>query len=368
MTLLEQKRIDEFYMREALSLALKGTGTTSPNPRVGCVIVRNGEVIGRGAHLIYGQAHAEVNAINNAKGDVEGATVYVNLEPCSHKGKTPSCAKMLIENKVTRVVVGIVDPNPVVYKKGITMLQNADIEVVTGVLKEECLWMNRGFIRSIKLKRPWVTLKIATSLDGNIALKDGSSKWITGPESREKVHILRADNDAILTGKGTILADDPELTVRFVEGINPLIVVLDRKLTTPINAKILAEGKVVFFTTKEASEDKIETFITKGANFEYIDVPQEEQISLILHKLCEYGVNYLLIESGARVTSSFLASGLVDSLSMFISPKFMGNGIHCTEYLSLQKMNQAIKLKKPKYHKVGEDLLVEGVLECSPEL
>lgn len=368
MTSTEQKKIDEFYMRKTLSLALRGTGTTSPNPRVGCVIVRNGEIIGRGAHLMYGQAHAEVNAVHDAKGDVRGSTVYVSLEPCSHQGKNSSCAKMLIEHKVAKVVVGIIDPNPIVNTRGLTMLENAGIEVVTGVLEEESRWLNRGFIRSMRLKRPWVTLKIAASLDGNIALKDGSSKWITGPESREKVHILRSENDAVLTGKGTILADDPELTVRDTQGRTPIRVILDRKLNTPLTAKIFDEGNLIFFTTKEASEEKIRAFKDKNVKIVKLDVPKEEQISLILQKLNEYGVNYLLVESGAGVTSSFLSSGLVDSISMFIAPKFMGNGLHCTEYLSLQNMKQAIKLKQPKYYKVGEDLLIEGVLECSPEL
>ena len=368
MPLLKQKTIDEFYMKMAIDLANAGISTTSPNPKVGCVIVRDGEIIGQGSHLVFGGAHAEVNALINAKNDIEKSTVYTTLEPCSHQGKTPSCAKMLIEQNVSRVVIGLIDPNPVVNSQGVKMLQNEGIEVTTGILDKDCRWLNRGFLRSIKLKRPWVTIKVAMSIDGKIALSDGSSKWITSSESRQKVHILRSENDAILTGVGTILADNPELTVRLTQGNNPIKVIMDRELQTPLNANILKEGKTLIFTSKNAPIKKIEQLKSRSICIETIDSDSENQISLLLNKLCEYGINYLLVEAGAKVTSAFLSAKLVDSVSLFISPRFMGKGMSFTEHLLITDMSQTMKLKELEYQNVGEDILVEGVLECSPEL
>ncbi|MGI6443329.1 MAG: bifunctional diaminohydroxyphosphoribosylaminopyrimidine deaminase/5-amino-6-(5-phosphoribosylamino)uracil reductase RibD [Synergistaceae bacterium] len=368
MASFKQKEIDEFYMKIAIDLANIGTSTTSPNPKVGCVIVRDGKIIGQGSHLIFGEAHAEVNALINAKNDIKNSTVYITLEPCSHQGKTPACAKMLIEKNVSRVVVGMIDPNPMVNTQGLKMLQKKGIDVTTGILEKECRWLNRGFLRSIKLKRPWVTIKVAMSIDGKIALSDGSSKWITTATSRQKVHILRSENDAILTGVGTILADNPELTVRLVQGNSPIKVIIDRELKTPLEANIFKEGKILIFTSKKAPIKKIKQFKSRGVCIEIIDSSPENQIKLILNKLCEYGINYLLVEAGAKITSAFLSAKLVDEVSLFISPKFMGKGLSFTEHLLISDMSQSIRLKEVEYHNIGEDILLEGVLECSPEL
>ncbi len=368
MTSAAQLGNDEYYMKMALSLAMRGTATTSPNPRVGCVIVKDEHIIGEGWHHRCGEPHAEVEAVRDADGNVKGATLYVNLEPCCHYGKTPPCAQMLIEHGVSRVVTGMTDPNPIVDCKGIELLDKAGIEVVTGVLERESKWINRGFIRRMRNGRPWVTLKIASSLDGNIALKDGSSKWITGPESKEKVHMLRAENDGIITGVGTILADDPELTVREASGKTPLRVVLDTTLKTPVNAKILKGGNVVFFVGKDAPQDKIKHFQSIGAEIVSIDVPRGKQIEQILYKLCEKGVNYLLVEAGAGVTSSFLSSGYTDELSLFIAPKIMGSGLHYTEHLDLPRMDDSITFKNVEYSACGDDLWVKGVFACSQDL
>jgi diaminohydroxyphosphoribosylaminopyrimidine deaminase/5-amino-6-(5-phosphoribosylamino)uracil reductase len=363
-----QLKTDEYYMRMALSLAMQGTGTTSPNPRVGCVIVRDGQIIGKGWHQTYGGPHAEVNAVKDAGGDVRDTTVYVNLEPCCHYGKTPPCAGMLIESGISRVVVGMTDPNPLVDCKGIELLKNAGIEVAAGILENECKWLNRGFIMRMKYNRPWVTLKIGASLDGNIALKNGSSKWITGAESREKVHMLRAANDAIITGVGTVLADDPELTVREAPGKIQLRAVLDTYLQTPEDSEILKKGKVIFFAGSGAPIDKIERFRKLGAEVEIIDSPPEKQLDFVLYKLCQKGVNYLMVEAGAGVTSSFLSYGCADELSLFVAPKFMGAGLHYSEYIDLLHIDDSITVKNIKCSDCGSDLWIKGVFSCSPDL
>jgi len=362
----EQRHTDENYMRMALSLAMRGTGTTSPNPRVGAVIVRDGRILGYGWHGCCGGPHAEVAAVKNAGCDISGATVYVTLEPCCHYGRTPPCAQMLVEHKVKRVVVGMTDPNPLVNCGGISLLADAGIDVSSGILEGECKWLNRGFIRRMTLGRPWVTVKTASSLDGDIAYMDRERQWITSADSREKVHMMRAENDALMTGVGTILADDPELTVREAPGRTPLKVVLDRNLRTPACAKVLDSGNVLFFADHKASSAKISLLQQKGACVELIAPKSDEQLGLILRKLCEKGVNYLMVEAGACLTSSFLASGLTDEVALFIAPKFMGSGLRYTDGLEIAQT--ALGIKKIEYSLCGRDLWIKGVLACSPDL
>ncbi|NLD06291.1 MAG: bifunctional diaminohydroxyphosphoribosylaminopyrimidine deaminase/5-amino-6-(5-phosphoribosylamino)uracil reductase RibD [Synergistaceae bacterium] len=359
---------DEYYMRMALSLALNGTATVSPNPRVGCVIVRDSKIIGSGWHKCCGESHAEVEAVRNAGGDVKGATVYVNLEPCCHQGRTPPCAPMLISNEISRVVIGITDPNPIVDCRGVRMFVDAGIEVTSGVLEKESKWINRGFIRRIRNGRPWITIKTAASLDGNIALKDGSSKWITGESSRQKVHMMRAENDALLTGSGTVIADDPTFTVRDAEGRTPIRVILDRELNTPLSAALFRENGLIFFTGKDASMDKINRIRELGAEVYTIDAPDDRELEFVMAKLCEIGVNYLMVECGAKLTSSLLRSGSADEISLFMAPKLLGNGIHFTEYLELGGLDEAIKIKDIQISACGDDIWIRGVLSCSPDL
>ncbi len=364
----EERRIDESYMRMALSLALRGTGTTSPNPRVGCVIVKNGEIIGKGWHRKYGGPHAEVEAAANASQDICGADVYVTLEPCCHYGKTPPCAQMLAERKVKRVIIGTSDPNPLVDCKGISVLENAGITTETGVLEEECKWLNRGFITRIRHNRPWVLIKSGASLDGNISLSNGESKWITGTNSRRMVQLLRSEADALLTGVGTIAADDPELTVRDCDGRTPIRVVLDRTLRTPLSAKIFAGGNLIFFAASDTDKNIIADFEKNGAR---VITPEENtplNIHFILSKLSENGVNYLMAESGAGVTSSLIESGCADELALFAAPKIMGNGVRFSDKIILDNMNQCISLKNIKTEMCGDDLYLKGVFSCSPDL
>ncbi|MEG1602305.1 MAG: bifunctional diaminohydroxyphosphoribosylaminopyrimidine deaminase/5-amino-6-(5-phosphoribosylamino)uracil reductase RibD [Cloacibacillus sp.] len=362
---LPKSKIDEYYMSCALELAAQGA-ECSPNPRVGCVIVRDGQIIGRGWHKKCGGPHAEVNAVADACGDIEGADVYVTLEPCSHYGKTPPCADMLLEKRPARVITAMTDPNPKVAGAGLLKLRDAGIEVKNGVLEAECRYMNRGFIRRMTLSRPWVTIKCAASLDGRIALANGESKWITSEESRERVHAMRAENGAVLTGVGTVLSDDPKLTVRSAPGKNPLRVIVDRKLRTPTCAKILRGGALIF-AQSGAEEWREEHLRMAGAQIERIEAA-EDYLPAVLKKLCREGVNYLMVEAGPRVTSAFIASGLADELALFTAPKILGAGPSFSDFFESGAISDAPALKDIKYTKVGCDLLTRGVFKCSPDL
>lgn len=362
---LPQSKIDEYYMRCALELAERGT-ECSPNPRVGCVLVRGGEIVGRGWHKKYGGPHAEVNAVRDAEDAARGATAYVTLEPCSHYGKTPPCADMLIERGIARVVCGMRDPNPKVDGGGFAKLERAGIEVKSGVLEDECRWTNRGFIRRMTLGRPWVTLKAAASLDGKIALENGESKWITGPESRALVHAMRAGSDAVLTGIGTVLADDPQLTVRDAPGRTPLRAVLDRRLRTPLDAKVLDGGGTVIFTLDSAPKERAAALEAAGARVEYM--PEDDFLAAVLDKLCRDGVNYLMVEAGARVAGAFIKAGLCDELALFAAPKIMGRGLSFADGAAFDSMNEVPSLMIRGISRCGEDLLIKGVFSCSPGL
>ena len=362
---LSNNKTDEYYMSCALDLAARGT-ECSPNPRVGCVLVRGGEIVGRGWHQKYGGPHAEVNAVRDAGEAARGATAYVTLEPCSHYGKTPPCADLLIERGVARVVAGMRDPNPKVDGGGFAKLEKAGIKVESGVLEEECRWMNRGFIQRMTHGRPWVTLKIAASLDGKIALENGESKWITGPESRAIVHAMRASSDAVLTGVGTVLADDPQLTVRDAPGRTPLRVILDRRLRTPLSAKILEGGNVAVFTLGSAPRAAGEALERAGARVEYLS--EDNFLRAVLDKLCADGVNYLMIEAGAKVAGAFIKAGLCDELALFTAPKIMGRGPSFADGAVFASMEEVPELKIREVSRCGDDLLVRGVFACSPDL
>ena len=368
MTDYDRRTLDEYYMRNALSLALNGTASVSPNPRVGCVIVRDSRIISSGWHRCCGEPHAEVEAVRSAGGDVKGSTVYVNLEPCCHQGRTPPCAPMLIERGVARVVVGMTDPNPKVDCLGERMLRDAGIEVTSGILEKESKWINRGFIRRMKNGRPWITIKTACSIDGNIALKDGSSKWITCEASRRKVHMMRAESDALLSGIGTVLADDPAFTVREAQGVTPLRAILDRELRTPLNAALFNEKGLIFFTGKDAPGEKIKSIREIGAEVYIIETTEDRELDFVMAKLCEIGVNYLMVECGAKLTASLLKSGLADEISIFVAPKLLGRGIRFTEDLKLSSLEDALTIRDMKTLPCGEDIWIRGVLSCSPDL
>ena len=374
-------------MRQALELAAKGMDTLS-NPRVGCVIVRNGKIIGSGWHESRGSAHAEAAAFEDVKtkGILErarGATLYVTLEPCSHFGLTPPCATRIIEEGVSRVVIGMPDPNPKVGGEGIRILKDAGIEVLLirecgeeGVkIEAECKWINRGFIRYVTLNRPWVTIKAAVSLDGMTALSDGTSKWITGPEARAAAHELRAEHDGILVGMGTILKDDPELTVRLAKGRSPVRVILDTRLNTPENSKVIGKGTIIIcsksaggseINSKKAALEKMGARVAEVRE-ENGRVSLKEALELLASDI---GIQRLLVEGGGTVHSSFIEGGFAESAAIFIAPKFLGQGISVTSNLRVNNMEEAGKfsLRIVNTRLVGDDLLLDGIFRNAPDL
>lgn len=353
---------DTYYMQKALLLALKGSGSVSPNPRVGCVIVKNDTIIGEGWHERYGEGHAEVQAIHHATADVTDATVYVNLEPCNHQGKTPPCTLLLIEKKIKRVVIGTTDPNPLVAGKGIEALCAAGIEVITGVLEEECRWVNRMFMYHITTGMPYVVGKIAQSLDGCIATKNGRSRWISGEESRRRVHMLRAELDAVIIGKNTAQKDDPELTVRDVNGVHPWRVVLDSKLSLPFYIKLFSDRlrhkTIVICTEKYASLKKAENLRKAGVHVVGVQENNEGRpdMAAALRRLStDFGISSVMVEGGGILLSSFAHAGLLQEIHFFIAPIIIGGGIHPFSNLAIFDLDHAQKYSTKAVAKSGND-------------
>lgn len=317
---------DHVYMSLALQLAEKGLYGTSPNPRVGCVIVRDGHIVGSGWHERAGQPHAEINALNVAGAAAQGSTAYVTLEPCSHHGRTTPCAEALIKAGITRLVAAMQDPNPLVAGGGCALLKQAGIEVEIGLMEAEAKTLNIGFIARMARKRPWVRMKIAASLDGKTALNNGASQWITGEAARRDGHRLRARSCAVLTGIGTVLADDPQLTVRHVDTFRqPLRVVVDRNLEIPIEARVLRNERELIFTAS-ASEGKIVALRDVGAHA--IVLPDEnDNVDLIrmMQMLADFEINEVLVEAGSKLNGSLLNAGLVDELVIYLAPYLIGD-------------------------------------------
>ncbi|KPQ21052.1 MAG: bifunctional diaminohydroxyphosphoribosylaminopyrimidine deaminase / 5-amino-6-(5-phosphoribosylamino)uracil reductase RibD [Halomonas sp. HL-93] len=325
-------------MSRALVLAARGLYTSDPNPRVGCVIVRDGEIIGEGFHRRAGEPHAEINALSAVGDRAQGATVYVTLEPCSHTGRTGPCARALQAAQVARVVVAMVDPNPQVSGRGIRMLEEAGIEVSVGLLASDARALNPGFIARMASKRPFVRMKMAMSLDGRTAMGSGESQWITGPEARAQVQRLRARSSAILSGVESVIMDDSRLTVRAeqlglddaeeVAGRQPLRVIVDSQLRLPLAAACLrAPGRTLIMTTPSHDADKRERLI--GAGAEVQTLPADPQGRVDLPALLEWltvneEVNELLVETGATLAGAMINAGLIDEMQLFIAPTLLG--------------------------------------------
>jgi len=353
-------------MARAIELAQKGTGFVSPNPRVGAVILKSGKVISEGWHKKFGGPHAEVEAIKNAKGvDLEGATIVVNLEPCSHFGKTPPCCDLIIEKKFAKVVIGMKDPNPLVAGKGIKKMKKAGIEVVTGVLEVEAKWLNRTFIKHITTGIPYVVLKVAQSIDGKIATSSGGSKWITCEESRKEGHKLRAELDAILVGKNTIIKDNPQLTVRQVKGRNPFRIVFDTNLSSPITRSIFTDvfrNKTILCCSEKASNSvKAKKLRKSGVNILLVKTDKSGRIDLqdCLKKLSsKFQIASVLVEGGAEIHSSFIRQNLEDEIHFFIAPKIIGKGIGAFDSLMLKKLKDVNELEIKEIGRCGVDLRV----------
>lgn len=350
--------IDREYMQRALRLAAKGLYTTHPNPRVGCVIVRDGAIVGEGYHQRAGEPHAEVHALRAAGDQARGATVYVTLEPCSHFGRTPPCANALVEAGVARVVAAMVDPNPLVSGRGLEILRDAGIDTESGLLEAQARALNPGFIKRMETGLPWVRVKSAMSLDGRTAMAGGESKWITGEAARADVQRLRARSEAIVTGIGTVLADDPSMNVRLDgEIVQPLRVVLDPKLDMPANAKMLSLPGSTLVLTSVGEGSDIEDLIYSGAEIRWLG-GDGDQVNLteVLTTLAGLGVNEVLVEAGATVAGAFLAAGLVDELVVYLAPHLMGDGARGLFQLpGIERMDQRIDLDITDIRAVGSD-------------
>ena len=356
---------DEYYMNLALKLAAKGRGKVSPNPMVGAVIVKKGKIIGRGYHQCYGKSHAEVNAIKNATADIAGSTLYVTLEPCCHEGKTPPCAEIIAQKNIARIVIGVIDSNPLVSCQGINYLQSRGIEVKIGILENECRNLNEVFFHFMETGLPFVTIKYAQTLDGRIATTKGQSRWISSGASMKYAHKLRAEHDAILVGAGTVKKDDPELTVRLVRGHNPLRIIVDSKLQINNQAKVLkniSTAKTIIATVKNSGDHKYKNIAVAGAQIITVDTDKQGKVDLkkLLKKLAARGISSVLIEGGAQIITSILRDNLADRLVTVIAPKILGKGIEAVGDLNIRNLNSAKFLSIRKIRRCGEDIIIDS--------
>lgn len=354
----------EFYMELALKNAQAMKGQTDPNPLVGAVIVNENRIVGVGAHLKAGEAHAEINAIRMAGEKAKGGTIYVTLEPCSHHGRTGPCAVAIVEAGIQKVVIAALDPNPLVSGSGVKILQDAGIEVEVGILEEESRKMNEVFNKFIVKKQPFVTLKSGITLDGKIASSSNDSKWITSAEARHDVHILRNENMAILVGANTVIEDDPELTARIPNGRNPIRIIMDSTLRIPLDSKVVTDHLAetwIFTTQKYDAEKKIQlenaglkVFVTNGS----------ERVNPIevLEILGEQLISSVLIEGGGGINAAFLENKLVDKVALYIAPKLIG-GQHAPSFFGgtgFDKMADALELDDVSIVKIGKDYKFTG--------
>lgn len=360
--------MDEFYMKRALELASKGIGKTSPNPLVGAVVVKNGKIIGEGYHEYYGGPHAEVNAIENATEDVEGATIYVTLEPCSHFGKTPPCAELLVRKKIFKAVIAMVDPNPKVSGKGVEILRQNNIETVVGILEDEAKKVNEIFVKYIQEKIPFCILKTAMTMDGKIATKTGESMWITNEKSRYHVHELRNRVSGIMVGINTIINDNPSLTTRLKEGGTDAVrIIVDSSLKIPLNSNVLklnSPKKTIIATTEKADKDKIKQ-LSEIENVQVVIVPMKNaQVDLVylFQWLGSIGIDSLLVEGGSTLNFSILKEGLADIVITFIAPKILGGSESKTPVggEGFEKLKDAVLLNSINISTFDEDIMIEA--------
>ncbi len=369
-------KADQKWMKLALEIAERGAGYVSPNPMVGCVIVdKEGKKIGQGFHERYGQAHAEVNAIRSVKhkSSLEGATLYVTLEPCSHHGKTEPCCELLTDYDLERVVIAMEDLTEKVSGKGIAFLREQGIQVETGLMKEEAEKLNEFFIHYHRYGRPFVTLKIAQTLDGYIAAPDGDSQWISSYESREKVHEWRSRYDAVMVGRQTALHDNPRLTVRHIEGRQPYRVVLDGPFELPQTLNLFTdqyEEKTILFThNKEKMEAEgdpmlkiLESNYFRGGTFLVNEKEGHVDLDEVFKKLAQEKITSVLVEAGQSLATALLREKLVDKIECFIAPKLLGAGTKTIAGLNILRMNEVLELKQTNWEKVGKDILLTGYI------
>ncbi len=371
------------FMKEALSLAIKAEGLTSPNPLVGAILVKGNKIIGRGYHKKAGSPHAEIIAIRSAKNKTKGATLYINLEPCVHFGRTPPCAPEIIKARIKRVVIAMQDPNPLVKGKGITKLKSAGINVQTGILEQEAKSINEAYIKYITKKMPFVMLKWAMSVDGKIATYTGDSKWISHESSRDFTHKLRGKLDAVLIGIKTLLKDNPQLTTHGKGVKEPKRIIVDGKGEIPLDcnllktkglpanlpAKVLVEGdsveggRVIIATTNKISKEKIEGLEKRGVEI-IVTRSEDGRVNLkeLMIELAKQEITSIFVEGGGTIIASFIEKDLADKLIVFVSPVIIGgkNAISPVEGKGIAKIADAIKVRDFSTRKIGEDIIIEG--------
>ena len=355
----------EQYMQQALDLAKTAMGHTSPNPMVGCVVVKNGKLVASGCHERYGEFHAERNALTRCKEDLTGADLYVTLEPCCHQGKTPPCTDIIIERKIGRVFVGALDPNPKVDGGGIKILREHGIEVITGILEQECLALNEIFFHYITTGLPYVAMKYAMTLDGKIASANGDSKWVTGEKAREHVHFLRKKYSAILAGIDTVLADDPLLNCRTEEGVDSIRVICDSHLRLPMDSQIVkTAGKIrtiaAYTDAEEGTKKKLES-----TGVELLQISEKNghvDLEKLIRTLGEKKIDSILVEGGGNIHGSLLQTGLVNRVYAYIAPKLIGgkNALSPVGGDGIEKMKDAVVLQNQEILHLGADYCIRG--------
>ena len=366
---------DERFMALALRQARRGEGRTHPNPPVGAVLVQGEQILAKGYHARAGADHAEVDALRAVGGRAPGAELYVTLEPCHHRGRTPPCTAAILKAGIRRVIIGATDPNPRTDGRGISRLRRAGVEVTTGVLAESCARLLEPFSKLIRTGRPWVVLKLATTLDGRIATRTGHSQWVTGPSARRAVHRLRNRCDAIMVGAGTVTADDPALTCRIPRGRDPLRVILSGTLSFPAGSRVVnAQGPLggptaLVATTRRSGAVQAAELRQRGA--EVVRLPSRQgQVDLgaLLDHLGQRDVMSVLVEGGGQVTAAFLSAGLVDRVVWFIAPKIVG-GVHAVPAVGgrgVARMDDALQVSDLRISRVGEDLMIDGRMGATP--
>ncbi len=363
----------EEYMRRALELARKGEGHTSPNPMVGCVVVKDGRIISEGYHEKYGEFHAERNALTRCTEDTTGADLYVTLEPCCHQGKTPPCTDIIIEKKIARVFVGSMDSNPLVAGKGVQILREHGIYVETGILEEECLKLNEVFYHYITTKTPFVVMKYAMTLDGKIACATGDSKWVTGEIARTQVHRMRGRYRGIMVGIGTVLADDPMLNCRVEGGVDPVRIICDSNLHIPLESQIVktaSEIETIVACSHESLEaekkqEKIRKL--KEAGIQLIGTEGAHGVNLVelMKKLGEQNIDSILLEGGGTLNASALEDGIVNKVYAYIAGKLIGgmDARSPVEGMGIDRMADAITLKDMEIERLGDDFCIVGYVK-----
>lgn len=362
------KRSPDYFMNIALNLALKAKGNTSPNPMVGALVVKNGRIIGRGYHERAGLAHAEIIALNEAGKNAKGATLYVTFEPCAHFGRTPPCVDSIIKSGIREVIIGMVDLNPLNNGKGILMLKEGGIKVRVGFLEDKLKKINESFIKYITKKMPFVTVKVAESLDGRLATKTGDSKWITSDKSRALSHRMRQNYDAIMVGVNTVLRDNPKLDTWFSKK-HPKKIIVDSQLSVPQDANIFSgHSQVILVTLPAKPGQETENRKILSQKTKVLEVKEKAgQINLkdMLKKLAQLEITNILVEGGGTLNGSLFDEGLVDKVLFFISPKIIGgkDAIGSVMGRGISRMDKAIKLKDLSLKRIGEDFLVEGYVK-----